>query len=68
LTTDDRFTDKLAALSSGSTQPTIQVEDAVVCETVGRQKQSGISNLCRIRYSIERRIFEVSLLEFWLEI
>jgi hypothetical protein len=68
LTTDDRFTDKLAALSSGSTHPAIQVENAVVCETVGRQKQSSIGNLCGIRYSIKRRVFEISLLEFWLEI
>lgn len=67
-TTDDSITDKLAALFSGSTQPTIKVENAVVCEAIGRQKQSGIGNLCGIRYSIKRRIFEVSLLDFWLEI
>jgi hypothetical protein len=33
--TDDTK-DKHAALSSSSTQPTIEVEDTIVCEPVGR--------------------------------
>lgn len=59
---------KTAALSSSSTQPAVEVEDAIVGKTVGRQKQSGIGNLCRICHSVERRIFEVGLLDFWLKI
>jgi hypothetical protein len=63
-----RREEHLAARRSRSTQPAIEVEDTVVGKPVGRQKQCGIGNLGGLCYSIERRVFQEGLLDFWLEI
>lgn len=53
---------------SSSAQSAVEVENTVVGKAVGRQKQSGISNLCGICHSVEGSISEIGLLDFWLEI
>lgn len=54
--------------TSRRAQSAIEVENAVVGKLVRGQEDGGVGHFGRVSHSAERRIFEVRLLQFWLEI
>lgn len=48
-------------------QATINVQNAVVCKLIRGKKQGRVGHLRWVRDSVEGSVFEICLLEFWLE-
>lgn len=55
-------------LALRSTQPAVEVEDTIIGEFVRCQENSGICYFSRMCDTIERRIFQIRLLQVWFQI
>ncbi len=57
-----------AICTSRRAQSAIEIEHAVIGKLVGGQEDGGVCYFGRLSDSAQGRIFEVRLLQFWLEI